>query len=76
VGSPVQTHGVLLPLLSKCFPVLDEICRRSLHFVRSCIRYESAVHVLDGKWYIVRNGSTVPLMIYFMVVNRSLLILT
>jgi len=58
-GLPFQTHGVLLPLLSQCLPVLDEICRRSLNFVRSSIRYESAfvqfidctlvvVHVLDG----------------------------
>jgi len=26
---------------SQCFPVLDELCRRSLNFVRSCIRHES-----------------------------------
>jgi len=37
-GLPFQTHSVLLPLLSQCFPVLDEICRRSLNFVRSCIK--------------------------------------
>jgi len=42
VGSPFQTHGVLLPLLSQCLPVLDEICRRSLNFVWSFIRHESA----------------------------------
>jgi len=42
VGLPFQTHGVLLPLLSQCLPVLDEICQRSLNFVRSCIRHESA----------------------------------
>jgi len=41
-GLPFQTHGVLLQLLSQCLPVLDEICRRSLNFVRSCIRHESA----------------------------------
>jgi len=40
-GLPFQTHGVLLPLLSQCLPVLYEICRRSLNFVRSCIRHES-----------------------------------
>jgi len=42
VGFPFQTHGVLLPLLSQCLPMLDKICRRSLNFVRSCIRHESA----------------------------------
>jgi len=41
-GLPFQTHGVMLPRLSQCLPVLDEICRRSLNFVRSCIRYESS----------------------------------
>jgi len=40
-GLPFQTHGVLLPLLSQCGPVSDEICRRSLNLVRSCIRHES-----------------------------------
>jgi len=33
-GLPFQTHDVLLPLLSQCLPVLDEICRRSHNFVR------------------------------------------
>jgi len=41
-GLPFQTHCVLFPLLSQCLPVLDEIRRRSLNFVRSCIRHESA----------------------------------
>jgi len=40
-GVPFQTNGVLLPILSQCLPVLDEICRRSHNFVRSCIRHES-----------------------------------
>jgi len=40
-GLPFQTHGVLLPQLSQCLPILDEICRRSLNFV-NCIRHESA----------------------------------
>jgi len=42
VGSSVSDSRCLLPLLSQCLPVLDEICRRSLNFVRSCIRHESA----------------------------------
>jgi len=40
-GIPFQTHGVLLPLLSQCLSVLNEICQRSLNFGRSCIRHES-----------------------------------
>jgi len=78
-GLPFQTHGVMLPLLSQCLPVLDEICRCSPNFVRKCklIRHESAfvqfidlygrllvvVHFLNGTWYIVLSGSTVPLTI-------------
>jgi len=41
-GLPFQTHGVMFPLLSQYLPDLDEICRRSLNFVQSCIRHESA----------------------------------
>jgi len=41
-GLPFQTHGVLLPLLSRFHAVLDEPFRRSLNFVQSCIRHESA----------------------------------
>jgi len=71
-GLPSLTHDVLLPLLSQCISVLGE-CRRSLNYVRSCIRLESAfvqfmashvvVHFLDETWYIVLSGSTDPLMI-------------
>jgi len=41
-GLPFQTHGVLLPLLSQCLPVLDEICQRSLNLVWLCILHEPA----------------------------------
>jgi hypothetical protein len=30
------THCILIPLLGNCLPLLDEICRRSLNFIRSC----------------------------------------
>jgi len=33
-GFPFQTHVVLLPLLSQCLPVLEEIFKRFLKFVR------------------------------------------
>jgi len=73
-GLPFQTHGILLPLLSQCLPILHEICWRSLEFVWSCIRHESAfvqfigLHRLHARsrslfGYIVLSGSTVPLMI-------------
>jgi len=45
---PFQTLVVMLPFLSQCFPVLDEICQRSLYFVRSSIRHESAFVQLNA----------------------------
>jgi len=42
VGSSVSDSRGSVTFLSQCLPVLDEICRRSLNFVRSCIRQESA----------------------------------
>jgi len=63
-GLPFQTQGVLLPRLSQCLPVLDEICRCSLNFVRSCIRHESAffnlivvVHFGGNVVYCTRSSS-------------------
>jgi len=35
VETSVQTHGVVLPLLSRCLSVLDEICRRSLNVAKT-----------------------------------------
>jgi len=61
VGLPFQTHGVLLPLSSQYLPVLDEIRQRSLNFVRSCIRHESAfvqfiaLHGLQNRSLFGRN---------------------
>ena len=38
---PYCTHSNLLPLISNCLPLFDEICRRSLHFIRTCINHDS-----------------------------------
>ena len=38
---PCNTHCFLLPLLGNCLPLFDEICRRSLNFIRSCFVHES-----------------------------------
>jgi len=34
---PNTTHCSLLPVISHCLPIFDELCRRSLNFARSCI---------------------------------------
>ena len=36
-GIPPDTHCYIIPLLCKCLPVFDEICRRSVNFMRSCM---------------------------------------
>ena len=38
---PPQTHRDLIPLLSGCLPLLDEICQRLIRFARTCLFHES-----------------------------------
>jgi hypothetical protein len=38
---PQQSH--LLHLISGCLPVFDELCRRSMNFVRSCLSHDSRI---------------------------------
>ena len=40
---PFCTHSQLLPLISKCLPLFDEICRRSLNFIRTCALHDSVL---------------------------------
>jgi len=42
-GSPFNSHCYLLPLLSQCLPLLDEIWRRSLNFIKACIYNSSSL---------------------------------
>jgi hypothetical protein len=37
---PHSTHCSLLPVISHCLPILDDLCRRSLNFARSCITHD------------------------------------
>ena len=52
---PLQTHCYLLPFLCQCLPVYDEICERTMNFVRSCLYYQSSV-VKSVAWYSVLHG--------------------
>ena len=40
---PNTSHCYLLHLLSQCLPLFDEICRRSINFIRSCVSHESSL---------------------------------
>lgn len=48
---PNRTHCHLLPMISDCLPVMDEICRRSLNFIRACLAHESPL-----VRFVARNG--------------------
>ena len=56
---PQTTHCYLLPLICKCLPVFDEICRRSINFARDCIAHESGIikQVAFYGIYYARNKS-------------------
>jgi hypothetical protein len=38
---PPRTHNYLLHAISKCLPLIDEICLRALNFTRSCVYHKS-----------------------------------
>jgi len=40
---PYTTHRYLLPLLGRCLPVLNEICRRSMNFIITCLSHTSSL---------------------------------
>ena len=40
---PPDTHCYILPLLCECLPVYDEVCRRSVNFLRTCVSHSSEV---------------------------------
>jgi len=55
---PFNAHCFLLPILTGTLPVFDEICKRSLHFINSCLRScynlvrSIALHsIVHGKYY-------------------------
>ena len=64
---PLQTHCYLLPLLCQCLPVYDEICGRTMNFVRSCLYHQSSV-VKSVAWYSVLHGR------YSSLIGRNVLL--
>lgn len=40
---PNTSHSYLLHMLSQCLPLFDEISRRSINFIRSCVSHESSL---------------------------------
>jgi hypothetical protein len=52
---PYNTHSRLLPILADTFPISDEICKRSAHFITSCISSPSRL-VRSVSWHSVFFG--------------------
>jgi len=42
-GIPYCTHISLLPIMSNCLPLLDELCCRSAAFIKSCLKSDSSI---------------------------------
>ena len=40
---PPDAHGYILPLLCECLPAFDEVCRRSMNFLRTCVSHSTEV---------------------------------
>ena len=56
---PYNTHCYLLSLLSRCLPLFDEICRRSLKFINDCLANGSNLIravANDGLQYDMQNS--------------------
>ena len=58
-GLPYNTHSDLLPILSNCLPIFDEICRRFLVFSYNCIHHDSEIirSVASYSLLFARNDS-------------------
>ena len=48
---PSRTHNSLLPLVNNSLPLFDELCRRSVNFVQTCIFHNS--HIVR---FVSRHG--------------------
>jgi hypothetical protein len=49
---PYNTHSHLLPILADTIPIFDEICKRSAHFITSCLSSPSRL-VRSVSWHSV-----------------------
>ena len=54
-GVPLTTHSILLPLISQCLNVFDEICRRVFNFIFSCC-YSKYKLIRDVAFHGLKNA--------------------
>jgi len=58
---PYNTHCSLLPVISECLPIFDELCRRFLNFARSCIAHGCPLIRFIANYGIVHARSLSPI---------------
>jgi hypothetical protein len=58
---PYNTHCSLLPVVSQCLPIFDELCRRFLNFARSCVTHECPLIRFIANNGIVHSRSLSPI---------------
>jgi hypothetical protein len=49
------TDNFLLPIVSDCLPLFDEICRRFLNFIRSCTLHSSIIIRFIASYVIIHG---------------------
>ena len=60
---PADTHCYILPLLCECLPVYDEVCRRSVKFLHTCISHSSKVVRCVANYGIYHERDVVTLLL-------------
>jgi len=63
---PKTSHSYFLPILSS--PLFDEICRRSINFIRFCLSNESSLFRLSMLFSMVELCRVLVRMFYFVCV--------
>jgi len=54
---PLLAHCFLLHLISGCLPVFNELCQRSMSFVRSCLAHDSYLIRFVANYVVVHARS-------------------
>ena len=64
---PYSTRCSLLPVISQCLPIFNELCRRSLNFARSCLPHDCPLVRFIAYYGIVhaRNGSPIGQNVWY-----------
>jgi len=57
---PADTHCYIVPLLCECIPAYDEVCRRSMKFLRTCISHSSKVVRCVANYGIIHGRCDSP----------------